>query len=243
MTLGLFLVDHLPDGDQLRLSGDEGRHAARVRRMRVGEQILLGDGRGTVVTGEILSVAGDGLDVAVRDRCAQPQPDPRITVVQALAKGDRAELAVELLTELGGDEIVPWQADRCVVRWDVEQAERGVERWRRIAREATKQSRRAWLPEVNELALTADVSKRVAASAGALVLHESAGDPLTTAPLPVGGELVVVVGPEGGVTAEELATLTAAGAQPVRLGRPVLRTSTAGAAALAALSVHLGRWS
>jgi 16S rRNA (uracil1498-N3)-methyltransferase len=166
-------------------------------------------------------------------------PDPRLVVVQALPKGERAELAVELLTELGADEIVPWAAARSVVQWTGERAAKALTRWRRVAAEAAKQSRRPWVPVVAELANTSEVAAR---ARGALVLHEGAALALTGAVLPVGCDIILVVGPEGGITADELAAFTAAGAVPVRLGEPVLRTSTAGAAALAVLSVRIGRW-
>ena len=169
------------------------------------------------------------------------RPDPRLVVVQALPKGDRAELAVETMTELGVDEIVPWSAARSITRWDGPRGQKALDRWRRTAREAAKQSRRAWVPAVAELAGTAAVVERLAGAA-ALVLHEAATATLAGADLPTSGELIVVVGPEGGISDDELDRFAAAGATPVRLGDPVLRTSTAGAAALAALSLRLGRW-
>lgn len=263
MTPALFLVDGLPAGDMVSLDGEEGRHAARVRRIRVGESVVIGDGRGTLAECVVDAVGADSLRARVVSRREVPLPDPRLVVVQALPKGERAELAVELLTELGVDEIVPWAAAHSVVRWSTERAAKALTRWRRTAAEAAKQSRRAWVPVVGELADTAEVAELIgrvgsAATAGtiesagtagrapaAFVLHEDATDPLTAVELPGASErreIVLVVGPEGGITAEELGIFAAAGATPVRLGEPVLRTSTAGAAALAALSVRLGRW-
>ena len=241
MSSSLFLLDELPVGDSFALTGDEGRHAARVQRIGVGEQLLVSDGRGTVLTCTVATMLPDGLSLTVQERCSRPAPVPRLVVVQALPKGERAELAVELLTELGVDEIVPWAASRSVVRWDGPRADRALTKWRRTAREASKQSRRAWVPAVAGLHSTAQVAARLA-GATALVLHEEATAPLPSVPLPAAGEVAVVVGPEGGVAPDELAAFTAAGATAVRLGEPVLRTSTAGAAALAALSLRLGRW-
>ena len=169
-------------------------------------------------------------------------PDPRIVVVQALPKGDRGELAVEIMTEVGVDEIVPWAAARCVTRWRPERREKSLARWRTTAREAGKQARRAWLPGVPDLVTTEQVADRIAAAAGAVVLHEAAATPLSSLELPAGGEILLVVGPEGGLTDEEVATLTAAGGRPTRLGPTVLRTSTAGAAAAAVLLSRTGRW-
>jgi len=235
----LFLVDELPPTGTVRLDGPEGYHAAVVQRLRVGERILLGDGRGTLA-GAVVTAVGKGmLDAECAFSRAVPPPDPRMTVVQALAKGDRGELAAATMTEVGVDGIVPWPAARCVVRW---KDDKPLARWRSTVREAVKQSRRAWLPAVAEPERTADVARRIGAAAAAFVLHEEASLPLSAVPLPAGGEIVLVVGPEGGVAPEELSAFEAAGGRPVRLGPEVLRTSTAGVAALAVLSARLGRW-
>jgi 16S rRNA (uracil1498-N3)-methyltransferase len=242
MTPPLFLADALPNGPELHLGGDEGRHAARVKRLGVGEDVLVSDGAGAVLECVVAAVVDDGLRLTVRARRTVPQPDPRIVAVQALPKGDRAELAVEVLTELGIDEIVPWAASRSIAQWHGPRGEKALDKWRRTAREAAKQSRRAWVPTVAPLASTDEVAARLAAATG-IVLHESAAQSLTAAPVPAGGDICLVIGPEGGISAEELGAFAAAGATAVRLGQPVLRTSTAGAAALAALSVRLDRWS
>jgi 16S rRNA (uracil1498-N3)-methyltransferase len=234
MTPPLFFVDALPEADDFDLGGEEGRHAARVRRLGVGETVTIGDGRGGLADCTVATVRSNGLTLNVSSRHTVAPPDPRLVVVQALPKGERAELAVELMTEVGVDEIVPWTAERAVTRWEPGRAEKALARWRRTAREAAKQSRRAWVPVIAPVAATADLAGRAT-----LVLHEAASAPLATAPLPASGAVVVVVGPEGGITDAELDML---GGVAVRLGDPVLRTSTAGAAALAALSVRLGRW-
>jgi 16S rRNA (uracil1498-N3)-methyltransferase len=225
----------------VRLVGEEGRHAARVRRLRVGEPVRLGDGRGALLDCVVAAVLPDGLELMVGARRHEAAPAVRMVVVQALAKGERAELAVEMMTELGVDELVPWAAAHSVVQWHGARAAKSLERWRRTAREAAKQSRRAWLPVIAPLAATPDVIARLEPGR-ALVLHEQAAASLASCAVPDAGDLVLIVGPEGGIAADELAAFTAAGASPVRMGRPVLRTSTAGAAALAALSVRLGRW-
>jgi len=223
----------------VRLDGPEGHHAAVVQRLRVGEKILLGDGRGALAEATVAAVGKGVLDAECGARRAVPPPDPRITVVQGLAKGDRGELAVATMTEVGVDEIVPWTAARCVVRW---KDDKPLTRWRTTVREAVKQSRRAWLPAVAEPARSADVARRLGAAAAAFVLHEEAAVPLSAVPLPASGEIALVVGPEGGIDPAEMAEFEAAGAVPVRMGDAVLRTSTAGAAAVAALSVRLDRW-
>ena len=236
MTAALFLVDELPDGDAVALTGDEGRHAARVRRVLVGEQVLVGDGRGHIAECTVSTVTADGLELRVTARRTVPAPDPRLVIVQALPKGDRAELAVETMTELGVDVIVPWAAARSIAQWHGARGIKALEKWRRTAREAAKQSRRAWVPEVRDLVTTAEVVPT-------LVLHEAASAPLSSVALPDHGDILLVIGPEGGIADDELDAFASAGATAVRLGEPVLRTSTAGAAVLAALSVRLGRWS
>jgi 16S rRNA (uracil1498-N3)-methyltransferase len=239
VTPPLFLVDRLPDGGSFVLGGDEGRHAARVRRLAAGEDVLVSDGLGGLLACTVAEVVAEGLRLTVVSASTVAVPRPRLVVVQALPKGDRAELAVEVLTELGVDEIVPWSASRSITRWDGPRGAKALDKWRRTAREAAKQSRRPRLPIVHDLASTAQVAARLAAG---FVLHEDAAAPLSSVALPDADELVLVVGPEGGVSPDELAEFSTAGATAVRLGDQVMRTSTAGAAALAVVSVRLGRW-
>jgi 16S rRNA (uracil1498-N3)-methyltransferase len=242
MTLPLFLVDLLPAAGRFSLGGPEGRHAGSVLRAKPGDLLLIGDGAGALATTRVLSVSSEGVQVEILERRVHPAPAHTVTVVQALAKGDRAELAVETMTELGVDVIVPWSASRSVVQWKGDRADKALARWRSTAREATKQSRRAWSPRILELHSTAQVCRLIAAAAWSAVLHENGDGPLLVPSPPPGGSLVLVVGPEGGVSDAELDAFGSAGARRVRLGDPVLRTSTAGAAALAALSPSLGRW-
>ncbi|MFE2742893.1 16S rRNA (uracil(1498)-N(3))-methyltransferase [Streptomyces scopuliridis] len=245
MTAPVFLVQ----GGGLRvgtvtLDGPEGRHAVSVRRLRVGEEIVLTDGAGTGAYGTVAAVEGkDRLDVAVTEVRTEPEPAPRITVVQALPKGDRGELAVETMTETGADTIVPWQAARCITQWKGERGAKALAKWRATAREAGKQSRRLRFPEVTEALSARQVAALLADADFAAVLHEEGGEPLATAPLPAQGRIVLVVGPEGGVSPQELTAFAEAGARPYRLGRSVLRTSTAGTAATALLLGRTGRWS
>ncbi len=196
------------------------------------------------MTGVVATATRERVVVSVEQRHEQPAPSPSLTVAQAIPKGDRAELAVELMTEVGVDVVVPFAAARCVVRWDAERAERGVARWQASAREAGKQSRRWRFPDVVAPADLLEVARRVAGSDLALVLHESARLPLAdvAVPLPGSGEILLVVGPEGGLTDDEVATLIAAGAVAVRLGPTVLRSSTAGAAAAAVILSRTARW-
>jgi 16S rRNA (uracil1498-N3)-methyltransferase len=243
-TPPLYLLEDLPPvGSMAELAGAEGRHAATVRRIRPGEVVALGDGRGGRATAEVSAVGNGRLSAMVTAREQLAAPQPRVVLAQALVKGDRGELAVELATEAGVDAVLPWRASRCVAQWDGgPRGARALHRWRCTAREAAKQARRAWVPEVGDAVDTAVLAKRVARAAGALVLHEGAEVPLASVTLPADGELLLVVGPEGGITEAELAKLTRAGAVSARLGAEVLRASTAAAVALGALGVLTERW-
>jgi 16S rRNA (uracil1498-N3)-methyltransferase len=237
----LFLLDVLPDAGELLVDGAEGRHAVEVLRLAPGELVRVGDGQGTVAEGDVVSAGADGLRVAVRARLEVPAPTPEFVLVQALPKGDRGPLAVELATELGVDRIVPWTAARCVTRWRDDRIAKGVAKWRSAARAAAKQSRRPRVPEVTDPMTTREVCGMLADVDLAVVLHEQARRPLSGLQIPREGAIAVIVGPEGGLTDGEVVAFRAAGAEAVRLGPEVLRTSTAGAATLAALSMRT-RW-
>ncbi len=242
-TAPLFLVDALPPGDTGVLDGPEGRHAATVRRLRAGEGLLLSDGRGGLARAVVVEVRRDAVALRVVDRSTLPPASPRVVLAQALVKGDRGELAVELATEAGVDVVLPWRAARCVARWEAgSRGDKALARWRATVREAAKQARRPWVPVVEEPVTTAALARRVAAAAGALVLHEAAAAALGSVPLPDDGDLLLVVGPEGGIADDEVDALVEAGARAVRLGPEVLRASTAAAVALGALGVLTGRW-
>ncbi|QFG25648.1 16S rRNA (uracil(1498)-N(3))-methyltransferase [Actinomadura sp. WMMB 499] len=228
--------------DRVVLDGPEGRHAATVRRLRPGERVDLTDGEGLLAECVVTAADRVSLTLEVAARHREPPPSPRLVVVQALPKGDRGELAVETMTEAGVDEIVPWAAARCVTQWRPDRREKALNRWRNAAREAGKQARRSRLPQLPDLASTAAVAGRLAGASAALVLHEDAAEPLSAVRPPADGEIVLVVGPEGGITEDELAAFGAAGGRPVRLGPTVLRTSTAGVAAAAVLLAATGRW-
>jgi 16S rRNA (uracil1498-N3)-methyltransferase len=241
MTAAVFLTDDVT-ADRIVLTGPEGHHAARVRRIQVGERVDVVDGRGTRAECTVDAVGRDTAELVVLRRSTEPPPDLRLVLVQALAKGDRGELAVELATEVGVDEVVPWSAERSVVKWEGDRGAKALARWRSTAREAGKQSRRSWVPEVREPHTTAQVVERMTTAAATLVLHEAAEQPLAACVLPAAGDVLLVVGPEGGITDRELAALSAAGGTAVRLGASVLRTSTAGAAGLAVVSALTSRW-
>jgi 16S rRNA (uracil1498-N3)-methyltransferase len=242
----LYLVESLDGvtvGDSVALDGAEGRHAVTVSRVRVGETLRLGDGRGTVVLGPVESVGRDALVLTVASVAVDEAPSPSLTLVQALAKGGRDEMAVQAATEIGVDRVVPWSAARSVSRWDGAKVEKGRTRWAAIAHEAAKQAIRSRVPAVDLPMTTAQLA---AASSDGLVLvllDPTATERLATWEPPAHAtEIALVVGPEGGIDGSELDRLEAAGAVRVRLGDTVLRTSTAGPAALAVLQARLGRW-
>ncbi|MFB7499504.1 16S rRNA (uracil(1498)-N(3))-methyltransferase [Streptomyces sp. NPDC056161] len=245
MTAPVFVVEHFrPDGHRYVLDGPEGRHAVSVKRLRPGEEVVLTDGAGRYAVCEVIDTEGkDRLIVHMTSVSEEAEATPRITVVQALPKGDRGEVAVETMTEVGVDAVVPWQAARCITQWKGDRGLKALAKWRATAREAGKQSRRVRFCEVAEPATTKQVAALLAAADFAAVLHESGRERLATAELPAEGDIVLVVGPEGGVSPEELAVFAQAGAEPYVLGNTVLRTSTAGTAAAALLLGRTGRWS
>lgn len=247
MVATLFYVDALPDTGALAVvDGDEGFHAATVRRIRPGEQLVLGDGAGGLARCEVERAGREGLQARVLGRWNVAPGSPAVTVVQALPKSERSELAVELATEAGADAFLAWQAARCVATWEGARVEKGLRRWRAVARSAARQSRRAHIPPVDGVLSTAALIRRVRAEVTAgsavLALHESATDRLANIHVAQADSIFLIVGPEGGIAPEEIAALTEAGAVPVRLGPQVLRTSTAAAVALGALGVLTPRW-
>jgi 16S rRNA (uracil1498-N3)-methyltransferase len=225
-------------GSSLLLDGDEGRHAATVVRVRPGERCYVSDGAGRRVLLEATDVDRAWVRGRVLEVTVEPEPAPRLVLVQALAKGDRDEQAVEAATELGVDEVVPWQAERSVVVWRGDRAAKSLAKWAAVVTRATKQSRRSRMPLTSPAIGLAPLVARVGQSALTLVLHEDATEPLATVDLPASGDVLVVVGPEGGISERELEALAAAGARPVRLGSTILRASSAGPAALAVLSAR-----
>ncbi|MER7857509.1 16S rRNA (uracil(1498)-N(3))-methyltransferase [Amycolatopsis japonica] len=245
-TLPVFLTAALPGSGRTTLDGEEARHAATVRRLRVGERLVLSDGEGGMARCVVEAVQAGrdaALTLAIEEHWIEEPPALRVIVAQALAKGDRGELAVELATEAGADAIVPWRAARSVARWEEgTRGDKALTRWRTTARAAAKQARRAHVPEVAEPATTRELAELAQTVSRALVLESGITTRLTEIELPAQGDILLVVGPEGGITDEELNTLTDAGATAIRLGPTVLRTSTAAAVALGALGVLTDRW-
>lgn len=238
-------------GDIISVTGDEGRHAVRVSRLRVGETTLIGNGRGLIATATVKTTTRDSFAAHVDSVTEVPAPARRLVLVQALAKGDRDERAVEQATEFGVDAIIPWQAARSVSRWNADKEAKGIEKWSRIAREAAKQSMRGWIPEVQPLQALEEIAALGSATTGTapagpaahvIALHPRNAGRLTEAEVAGDRDIYLIVGPEGGFTEEELDTVEAAGGSVQVLGDTVLRTSSAGPAALAVLNAKLGRW-
>lgn len=228
-------------GDTILLDGAEGKHAVSVRRMRVGEAIQLTDGCGLRLRGVVATVADKSLTTEVTEVIHEPAPAIKLTLVQALAKGDRDELAIQAATELGAWQIVPWQAERSISRWDAAKAAKGVERWQTIVSEAAKQSLRVFEPVVTQPMTSKQLQAAVADFDTVLVLDPTASEGIG-ALAELRGTVAIVVGPEGGISDVELAALESAGAKRIRLGGEILRTSTAGVAAISVLQAKLGAW-
>jgi 16S rRNA (uracil1498-N3)-methyltransferase len=244
MTAAEFLVNPgeiSKDTKSFTLDGDEGRHAATVKRMREGEVIHLCDGQGSRAVAKVVKVHKHSLDLTIDNFTFEDAPEPRFVVVQALAKGERAELAVEMLTEVGADAIIPWRAEHSIGKWD--SVDKGLEKWRRTSRESAKQSRRAWIPEISNLQTTEQVCELMSQAQSVFVLHESADQALAACAIREQGTIMIVVGPEGGISPAELAAFSNAGARVVHMGASVMRTSTAGAIAVGGLLMRSQRWS
>ncbi|GAB3555158.1 16S rRNA (uracil(1498)-N(3))-methyltransferase [Arthrobacter tumbae] len=233
-------------GGTLMLRGPEAHHAAAVKRVRPGEKIDVLDGEGHRLGCTIVEATPDTVVVTVDMISFDPPPAIRLVLVQALAKGDRAELAVEAATELGVDAVLPWQADRSIVRWRAEKAGKGRIKWESLVRAASKQSRRSRVPEVLDVLDTKGLGRWLDGVEHPVVLHEEASESLAAywrrRPVTRSGTLAVIVGPEGGISPDELDLLANAGAVPALLGVNVLRASTAGPAAIAVLNHLAGRW-
>jgi 16S rRNA (uracil1498-N3)-methyltransferase len=235
-------VEKVRRGDRLTLGGPEGRHAALVRRLTAGERLDLCAGYGVVAECVVTTAHKEKLDVEVRDVVTEPEPAPRVVVVQALPKGDRGEVAVETMTEVGVDVIVPWAAARSVTQWRGDRGDKALAKWRATAREAAKQSRRSWWPVVAPLSSTPEVAKLLGAATQALVLHEDAALSLARLAVERSGDVVLVVGPEGSISPQEMELFHGAGALAYQMGPTVLRTSTAGTAAATVVLANSGRW-
>lgn len=244
-------LDQQVPGSTFVLTGAEARHAVTVKRLAVGEAVDLADGAGKRITGTVTAVGPQELTVECVEAVTEARPGTRLVLVQALAKGDRDELAAETATELGIDAVVPWQAERSIVRWKPERAAKAHAKWQSVVTAAAKQARRAWIPEVRDAVDGGGLQAAVAAADLAVILHEDAVRPLRQVlegwqQQHKGGgaarEVLLIVGPEGGISPREVTRLCDAGAVTALLGHHVLRSSTAGPAATVLASDILGRW-
>ena len=242
-------LDGKSAGSRFVLEGPEARHAVTVKRLTPGEAVDIVDGAGTRLTGTVVAASGSTLEVECSTLSVEARPDARLVLVQALAKGDRDELAIETATELGVDAVVPWQSERAIVRWKGDRAAKAHAKWQSVVAAAAKQARRAWIPEVRPVVDTAALAAAVDQAALAVILHEDAVRPFRTvleqwqaAGEGVPGEVLLIVGPEGGISPREVTRLCDRGAVTALLGHHVLRSSTAGPAAVVLASDILGRW-
>lgn len=249
MTLPVFLGERLDPGEgHHQLTGAEARHALRVRRIRPGERIDIVDGAGVRLRGVVTATESepDRLTIAVEHRLTEEPPRPPVFLVQALGKGGRDEAAIEAATELGVDGILAWQSERSVSRWHGAKIAKGVARWSALIQAAAKQSRRARFPQNLGFVAGAQagpaLAERIGGTAQVFILHESADQSLVRSQIDGGAPVVIVVGPEGGLTDAEIDHWRAHGGRPVQLGHHVLRTSTAGPAAVAVVNAQVGRW-
>jgi 16S rRNA (uracil1498-N3)-methyltransferase len=233
----LFFVDDLPTtvGSTYQFANEDANHAIRVLRMQAGAEFMLSDGNGAWSQVKAVEVSKRFMQVQVMDSGYQEALPTFITVVQALPKGDRSKEAIELLTESGVDRIVPWSASRSIGK--------GTDKFVITAREASKQSRRFRIPQVLELATTAQICEAIKLSDLAIVFHESASHKLSDQISSHNVQtLLIIIGPEGGISDEELAAFESAGAKVALMGRPILRSAHAGIAAVSAVSALLRVW-
>jgi 16S rRNA (uracil1498-N3)-methyltransferase len=236
-VLHLFKVDQLPDRD-LTLTGNAGKHAASSLRLRVGEQVTFTDGVGNSAIGTVAElISKTEVSFKLSEYKSTPQPIPKISVLQALPKGDGALAAVELMVEVGVDEIYPWQASRSVVQWDAEKQISGVKKWQVTADAAAAQARRVWFPTVKPV--VTNLIQLAAKFDQIIVMHESAVKPI---PKSISNNVLIVIGPEGSITDAERAQLQEIGGIEARMGESILRSRHAGIAAAAAVLAQSTRW-
>lgn len=237
--LSLFFVDQLSAGATQELSGDEAHHAVSVMRLTVGEKIKIADGSGNWVSGTITEVGKKNLKIEIADRGRIDSVKPELIVVQAVTKSDRTKELLELLTVAGADQIIPWQAERCISKWQDDSAAK----WQVSIKEAAKQARRVKLPALSDAVSTNQLVKLFNTKDKAIILHESATNKISEINLSNEMERIfIVIGPEGGITDAEITQLASVGAVTARMGDLVLRSAHAGFAALAAIQSRIGRW-
>lgn len=237
--LSLFFVDQLGTGSTQELSGDEGHHAVAVMRLAVGEQIKIADGSGNWVSGTITEVGKKNLKIDIAQRGSSQAGKPELVVVQAVTKSDRTKEMLELLTVGGADQIIPWQAERCISKWQSDSASK----WLLLIKEAAKQARRVKLPVLSEEVTSNQLVKLFKATDKVIILHEDASTGISQINLLKDAErIILIIGPEGGISDSEISQLESAGAVSARMGDLVLRSAHAGFAALSAIQAAIGRW-
>ena len=237
--LSLFFVDQLSTGTTQELSGDEGHHAVKVMRLQIGEQIKIADNLGNWVSGAITEVGKKSLKIDISERGNAGHLKPELILVQAVTKSDRTKEMLELLTVAGADQIIPWQAQRCISKWQSD----STDKWLTTIKESAKQARRVKLPVLSDAVTTNQLLKLFQVNDQVIVLHESAQANFSQIKFVESTQRIfIVIGPEGGISEEEIALLASANAVVVQMGQNVLRSAHAGFAALSGIQTLIGRW-
>jgi 16S rRNA (uracil1498-N3)-methyltransferase len=231
--LSTFVVPDIAAGPTITVAGDEAHHAIKVVRLNLGEEIVLTDGQGSWAQGKVSEISKKSFDVAVDLRGFEDSHSPELVVIQALTKSDRMRETIELLTVAGVDRIIPWKAERSIAQ----EKESSMEKWSAVATAAAKQSRRVRFPIVESALTTKQIVERFGAKI--IILHESASYKISELTFLDQDPIVILVGPEGGISDAELNQLSGS---VVRLGKEVLRSAHAGFAALSAVQTLIQRW-
>ena len=237
--LSLFFVDHLSTNSTQELTGDEAHHAVAVMRLAIGEEIKIADGSGNWVSGAITEVGKKSLKIDISRRGSENSRKPELIVVQAVTKSDRTKEMLELLTVGGANQIIPWQAERCISKWQSDSASK----WLLLIKEAAKQARRVKLPVLSNEVSTNQLVKLFKESDKVVILPEVASRGISQINLSKDADrIILIIGPEGGISDSEISQLESAGAVSARMGELVLRSAHAGFAALSAIQTSIGRW-
>ncbi len=231
--LSVFVVPEITPSSSLEVEGDEAHHAIKVMRLGIGEEIVLTDGTGSWAQGRVEEIHKKSFSVAVTKRGFQEERIPELIVIQALTKSDRMRETIEMLTVAGVHRIIPWSSERSIAQ----AKDDSVEKWNLVAIAASKQSRRVRFPIIEQPMTTNQIRERFGDSL--LVLHEGASHQLSDVKFLENEPIVLLVGPEGGISESEMAKL---GGISIRLGEEVLRSAHAGFAALAAIQTLIHRW-
>jgi 16S rRNA (uracil1498-N3)-methyltransferase len=238
-VLPLFFVDNLSGGNSQLLDKDEAHHAIKVLRVKIGEEIMISDGSGNWVSGPIEELGKKTLLIEVSNQGQKKLNKPELVIVQAITKSDRNKEMLELITVAGVDRIIPWQSDRSISKWQSDSADK----WELTVKESCKQARRVTMPKLSKSVNSKQLGEELSSVPFSIIFHEAASTNFSEVNVPSDiSSIYLIIGPEGGITDEELLMFKGTTSNIVRLGEPVLRSAHAGFAALAAVQTKLGRW-